>query len=684
MSSIPAATSAPAERPDPRRSRQNRILFGLSLAVFLATRLIGLERFPIFFFCDEAVQTVQAARFVQNGFRDGSGHLFPTYFQNGDSFNLCLGVYAQILPREVFGQSIFVTRATQVLILLSAMIAIGLILRDFFKLRFWWVGVAVLSAMPGWFLFTRIAFELMLAVTAYVWFFWFYLRYRYGQPRAAYVALFFGALTFYAYNTFQPVIVVTALLLTAVDAPYHWRQRRTLVWTIPLLVVLVLPYARFFRDHPTEVERRLRGLDSYWTKPDLTLGQKIRTYGEHYLRGFSPRYWFFPEAPGELARHKMKGYAYLSRVALPFALTGILLCLLRIREPAHRALLVVLAAAPAGTALVALGITRAMTFVPVVALLVALASDALLTRAARFVRPVLLASAVFAGLTAVQGVMLADALKNGPTWYRDYGMYGMQWGARELFEAVRLYRQRSPRTTVLVTPVWTNGANDVAEFFLQGDTGVRMTNIDWFRHERRELPENTVFVMTEEEYAITARDKRFTDLQLEQTIVYPDGRPGFRFVRLRYAPDFEEVVAAEKETWRRLVADEVPIDGAVARVEHSVLDLGRIKDIFDGNPASLVRTEFANPAVIAVEFAAPRKLRGVRLKIGTMVLELKISGSGPAGPFTWTRTYEPLPPDPTVEEVFPEERDVSQIRVEIRDVHAGLPGKVHVRDVTFF
>ena len=211
-----AAVPSGRDGPTPR---QNLVFFVLALVVFLATRLIGLERFPIYFFCDEAVQTVQATRLLENGFRDEFGQLLPTYFRNTESFNLSIGVYFQVLPQMLFGHSVFVARATQVLVLLTAMAAVGLMLRDFFRLRYWWVGVLVLSALPGWFLHTRIAFELMLATSCYVWFLYFYLRYRFGATRAIFPALVFGALTFYGYNTFQPVIVVTALLLLAVDAP---------------------------------------------------------------------------------------------------------------------------------------------------------------------------------------------------------------------------------------------------------------------------------------------------------------------------------------------------------------------------------------------------------------------------------------------------------------------------------
>ena len=229
---------ARAESADPGgpTPRQHRVFFALTLAVFLATRLWGLERFPIFFFCDEAVQTVQAARLTANGFRGEQGELLPTYFRNTEFYNLSIGVYLQVLPEKLLPRSVWVARAVPVVVIFTGMLAAGLILRDFLRLRFYWVGVLALSGFPGFFLHTRIAFELMLATTAYVWFLYFYLRYRSGKPRALYAAAVFGALTFYGYNTFQPVIIVTALLLGAADARFHWRNRRTVLAGLALVL----------------------------------------------------------------------------------------------------------------------------------------------------------------------------------------------------------------------------------------------------------------------------------------------------------------------------------------------------------------------------------------------------------------------------------------------------------------
>jgi hypothetical protein len=662
--------------------RQNQIFFGLTLALFLVSRLWGLERFPIFFFCDEAVQTVQAARLSDNGFRGEDGELLPTYFRNTEFFNLSIGVYLQVLPEKLFGRSVFVARAVPAIVLLTAMLAVGLILRDFLGLRFYWAGVLALSVFPGWFLHTRIAFELMLAAAAYVWFLYFYLRYRSGRPRSLFAAALFGALTFYGYNTFQPVIVGTALLLAVTDAVYHWKNRKTVALAVLFLAVLALPYVRFLRAHSRDVGERLRSLDSYWTDPGLSLPGKLRLYGTEWLRGYSPRYWFFPEPPGDIGRHMMKGYAHVPLAALPFIAAGVLFCVFRIRSPGPRTLLVALAAAPLGGAIVRSGITRAMTLVVVFGMLVGVAADPALRLLSRRIRPVLVAAAVWAGLAFAQVAMLADALVHGPTWYPEYGLYGMQWGAREVFGEVARLRAKHPTALILVSPDWANGMGDLLSFFIPRAERITIANLDWLRYERRDVPAETLAVLTEAEYQSAAADRRFEEPRVETTIPYPDGRPGFRFAWLRYSPDFEAVLAAEKEGFRRLVTEQVEIGGSPARVAHSIFDVGQARHLFDGEDRTLVRTESANPAVVSIELPQPRNLTELVLTLGSMQCEIAVAVSGPSGQASVSNVYRDLPLDPTVRIALPAiGGPIAAVRIAVRDVNAGEPQKVHLREI---
>src|SRR5262245_49288834 len=134
-------------------------LFIFAVAIYLVTRLVGLQQFPIYFFTDEAIQSQSMVDLMKNGYRDPSGVLLPTYFRNGEYYNLSLSVYLQWLPALLFGKSAVATRATSVFVTLIAAVSIGIILRDVFKMKYWWAGILFLSITPAWFLHSRTAFE---------------------------------------------------------------------------------------------------------------------------------------------------------------------------------------------------------------------------------------------------------------------------------------------------------------------------------------------------------------------------------------------------------------------------------------------------------------------------------------------------------------------------------------------
>ena len=295
----------------------------LALLTFAATRLIGLAQYPIYFFTDEAANTVLAAEFLDNGFRDQFGQLFPTYFQNGPSLSLSTSVYAQVVPYLLFGKSIFVTRAVPALIALTGALAVGLIFKHIFKSRWWWTSILLLSLTPAWFLHTRTAFEHTLWVSFFAWFLYFYLRYRTDQPRHLITAVVFAALSFYSYNGGQPGIVIMGLLLLIVDWRYHLQQRRIVLIALGVTILCALPYVRFQLTHGTEVSAHLQLLGSYWTQ-DLPLSEKLSRAVQEYIYGLRPDYWFAPDNPRDLIRHQLKGYGNLLLVTLPFVVLGLI------------------------------------------------------------------------------------------------------------------------------------------------------------------------------------------------------------------------------------------------------------------------------------------------------------------------------------------------------------------------
>jgi hypothetical protein len=665
------------------------ILFTGTLLVFALTRFIGLVDFPIYFFTDEAIQTVQAANLIHHGFRDAAGQLLPTYFQNGDYFNLSVSVYAQVLPYWIFGYSIFVTRGVSVLVALSGAAAVGLILKQFFQVRWWWAGTLLLSITPAFFLHSRTAFETVIGVSMYAWALYFYLRYRYRGPRSLPLALLFGALCFYAYSPAQIVVVVTGILLLMSDARYHWqtlrRQPLLLTVSIVFLIVLAAPYLKFQSQRPAESYYHLRILDSYLLKPALTTGEKLQTFLSEYTYGLSPAYWYLPN-DHDLIRHVMKGYGHIFLATLPFMLIGLAICLKRWRSSAHRALLIALLVAPAGSALVQVQIYRELIFVVPAALITTLGLVKVLELLLKRLSYRTIALGLFAVLSTVNFLMLYDALNNGPRWYTDYHIGGLQYGGKEIFSAVKEYLKQAPDDRVIVSPTWGNGTDVLQWFFLPDDPRVQMGNIDAYREYKLDLPDNVVFVMTPDEWERAQSDGKFTNQrEVRAPLTYPDGRDGFYFVKLNYSPQAATLFEAEQVARHQLVREQFELGGQTIDVQHSQLDMGVLSDLFDGDPYTLVRTLADNPAIIELTFAEPQVLTGLELTTATMdyTATVKLTPADGSAPQVYTRDFIRLGSDPTVDFAFDPAPTgpIKTLRLEVKGLDQPSDAHIHIREI---
>ena len=668
------------------------VVFALALGVYLITRLIGLVDFPIYFFTDEAIQTVRAADLVRDNFTGYDGEILPTYFQNGGQYNLGVSVYLQTLPYIFFGKSVFATRAVPAILSIIAAISIALILKHGFQVKHTWIGVLVLAVTPVWFLHSRTAFETVLAASFYAAFLYAYIRYRQSAKGWIYAVVGLAALTFYTYSPAQMVIVVTIVLLFFSDIKYHWQNRKYVLRGLGLGLLMVVPYLRFQMNHPGETLHHLTILNSYWIQT-IPFSQKIATFFKAYLQGINPFYWYTPESEG-LVRHIMKGYGYLWRVTLPFSALGFIAALIKIKNSAYRSILAALIAAPTGMALVGLGVTRLLfVVIPVVVLSsigYAVAVEALVKLVNRrwprvAVRPVILAL-TFALIAAATFTMMNDALVNGPTWFSDYGLGGMQWGGRQIFAAVDDYIKQNPSAKVILSPSWSNGTDMVARFFAGDIRPFQMGSIDGWIEDYKEINPDTVFVMIPEEYKRVQESGKFTDFKIDRTVDYPDGSPGFRFVRLRYVDNIQDIFQAERDARRALTEETVALqDGSQARVAFPSLDMGQLIDIFDNNPGTLIRTREANPLKLVVTFANPRPLQSLTALVGgtpsRLTVVLMVNGESQPVSFSLDAGQAPNPRDMTIQ--FGKTYDVVQATVEVLSVNDSEPAHVHLWELSF-
>lgn len=660
-------------------------LFIAAVAIYLFTRLISLPNFPIYFFTDEAVQTVLAGDFIRDGARNYDKEIFPTYFVNGNQYNLGPSVYLQIIPMLLFGKSIWVTRGTAVLATLMAAIAVGLIFKNIIKTRYYWIATLLLSITPAWFLHSRTAFETSLSVSFFALFLYFYLMYRYRNPNYIYPAVVAAALCFYSYSPAQMVMAVIAAALWFSDLRYHWQNKKTIFIALGVILASAIPYIRFLVMHSGENYQHLLILQSYWLS-NMTIGQKLLHFLSEWLRGLNPLYWYIPNTI-DFVRHLMKGYGHILIYTLPFFLVGLVVCIRKFRESAYRALLFALLAAPAGATLVELGITRALFVVIPVALISTVGVITAIGWLERIkISKLAFALPVFAVLVSANSYMTWDALKNGPLWYQDYGLGGMQYGASQLFGEVKTYLAKNPGTQLIVSPSWANGTDVIARFFFK-DMPFQMASTEGYIENQQEIKPNTVFVVIPEEYARIIESNKFTDISIQQVIPYPNGNPGFYFLTMRYDDNIADIFAKEAALRRQLVTEPASLqDGAPFSLSHSLFDMGQVSDLFDGNNYTVTRTAEANPMKLNFDFGTEHTFSGVTIRVGGVKSRVTVTvyPSDRSAPEVFIaekdRTADPR--DLTIS--FERTIQSARLDIEVLSVDDAEPAHVHVWEVTFW
>ena len=278
--------------------------------------------------------------------------------------------------------------------------------------------------------------------------------------------------------------------------------------------------------------------------------------------------------------------------------------------------------------------------------------------------------------------MLGDSLTNGPTWTTDYGLEGMQYGSQQVFTRSAEIAREQPETTVLVSSTWANGSDVLLRFFAGGLPNLRMGNINAFALEYRPLDRNTLFVMTQEDVDWIYESDKFTDISIEELLPYPDGSPGFYFVRLAYVDDIEAILDAEKEARQTLLTEQLTILDQTVRVDYPPLDINEIQHAFDGDKTTVIRTLEANPLRLGLTFPEEISLSGVTLVIG-----------GAPSRMTVTAMADGEVLDTVVEEVgeaivfreitltFNQTLQIDQLAVEILSVLEGEIAHVHLWEV---
>jgi hypothetical protein len=592
------------------------------MAFYLLTRFIALDKFPIYFFSDEAIQTMSAFDLINNGFRDVQGKLFPVYFQNGQQFNLSLSVWLQVLIAWL-PRSVWLSRALPAMISLVFPLSVSLWARDYLKSKHWWLVSLLISALPAWFLHSRTAFETSLGVSFYSLFLFFYLKYRLQKRHTLPLALLFGACAFYSYAPLQLVVVATGLVLLIVDWRYHFQDKKSLLFGLVTLLLLALPYILFQLNHQQALSNHLHLLRSYWLS-NIPILKKLGIFLGKWLQGLNPLYWFHPNQT-DLIRHQMKGLGHLPWFFLPFFLLGLWQSIKKWKEPPYRLGLISLLVGPLGAAIADIAITRVLVMLVPFSLLIFIGLNQSLEWLIGRIPLITLPSYLSALAIAIFSIWMSwYAITKGPLWYSEYGLYGMQWGGQQLSEKIVAFKQEFPQTKLQLSPGWANNTDIIMRYFLGDPLPLEIGSIIEYDLYYTEIEPDQVFIITPDEYTWLMKNPKFDQIEVLDSLDWPDGRKGFTFLRLAYSEQAEQIFEVELQQRRQPEVSEFDLLGQSVSITYSRLDLGTIAHIFDSNNATPMRTFEANPLEISIDFSAPIELQNVTAMVGSPATRLSV------------------------------------------------------------
>jgi hypothetical protein len=541
---------------------------------------------------------------------------------------MSLNIYMLLPPVVLFGKSIAVTRGTFAVVSAFGAAAVGIGLRVA-GVGLWWAAPFLLAAIPMDFVHSRWAMETTPA--CYAGLLCAYLLYRLRSPRYVFLALAMAAATFYSYTAGQGIVLVMGILLFVTDARYHFRQKPGLLLAaIAFALLLAFPAWREHRLHPGTTVQQLTKLGAYWVRP-MPMPEKLKIFAHNYASGFEPKYWFYP-AEAEMMRHRIDHLAFVPMALAPFLLIGVAACLVRcVRSPAHRVILLSPLGVPFAAAVHERQTLRLLPMLVPIALLALVGMEEIRRPLARWIPNVVLAAGLAGVLAAATLRLCAMSFTQSASWFPEYGLYGMQWGAKQVTDAAREELQKDPEIRVHISSGWANNPETFLDFFFKPPlrSRVQLGELGPYLSTRTSPPDNVLFVMTPQEYERNSHDPKLEVLPPKRVILFPNGKPGFYFARVRYSQQADAIFAEEREARRILKEDRV--DSPRVLVRHSHLDMGQVPDLFDGDKNTLIRGLEDNPFRLEFVFDPPRKMTGLDVRVGEMEGQIAIEVTTAAG-----------------------------------------------------
>lgn len=662
-------------------SRSTWLLIAIGLVLFLGTRLVHLEDFPPGFYSDEVTNAVRASDLIRDGFHDYYGNFLPTFFLNDNKFTLGTTVYLQIIPHLLFGNQIFFVRSVSVLLAALASLWMALTIMRSYKLAYGWTAIFILASTPAWFMYSRLAFETIAAASFYMGFIHYYLRFRQENRNYLYPSMVCAALSFYSYFPAQVIVPLTYLAFLFIDRKYFLQEWKKTLWSHLFLIVLIIPFARFLFYRPGSYGTILEQYNSFLAANESLL-QKLMTFLANYLQGLNPFFWFNPN-PSDYGWFEMRPYGYISFLLLPFFIYGLYILVKNFDQSEMRALLAAWCITPIASALTSIVITRMLIAIIPVAIITNIGFSRFLLWLQRLRINTTWLQICTSTILALSAMLLTrDVLTQSPQWIQDFGIDGIQWGAKQVFTKALELHELYPESHIRISGGWTWQADTLKLFFIPDEYPVETGNADLFLDQYKPEISDYFFILNPEDFQKTTSNPVIGSYQLLEIIPYPDGNPGFYVTKLAYAPDAQKIMADRLVEVTRLFEENAYWLGQQVVIRHTRLQEGDFEKITDGDPGTFLKTDEVNPLIIEVDFSQPVLMGGINAVIGSEELHLTLELNTTEGQFTFKEEFPGSAGQKTVSIAFNKEYEVKSFRYVQQDPYAVPQAIIHLWELS--
>lgn len=671
-------------------------LFGaltlLGLLLYIVTHFYRLASFPTFFFCDEAFVGVATRKLINDHFWNEQGIFLPLYWEKAPGrWVPQIFIYFALLPTLLWPRSVEALRAiTGVIGLLTAGTAQFACMRALNWRRFGWLPLYLLSVIPVLFLHSRLAFETTQAIFFYLMMLSFYVCYIRLHPGYGIGVLISALALWYSHWSGTIVCSVCIALLLVSDIRLHLRRWR---WTMGyglLFLLAMTPLFVWYRQVPGGLDQQLSALHGGSNPFDAALLEPLRAGWHRYLAAIDPRYWFIAWNDGNQLRHLWRDRPLISQwCAIPLAI-GLLGCIIRSRDSFYRALPLALLAGATPVFVVDSHIQRVFYLLAPFVLIVIYGIEVLVSiaqRLLRWARPSYVASCLALMLSTQGIIMLKEAIVDAPVWFRQYGLYGIPWGATQLYEdAIPSLLAQNPTIKLVPSSDWANGADIFPHFFLKPAFLERIVSPPFnilLPKVGQTIPQDYLFAMVKSERDRVTESGKFKPLQTILSIPYPDNSEGFTFSRLQYVDNIDTIITEERSRINQPIVEQMELWGRPATITYSRLDMGIISAIADGKKSTVARGLSANPFVIDITFTEPLLMRRLHGVFFPMDLEWEGEVFGVNGAeIGRARAGTPMvnySTDTECELIFGDEpASVQRLRLSIRDTRFSADDDTHI------